>query len=209
MLIYPSLLDINQENLESELLALQNADADGLHYDVMDGIFVDNTAGSPQLLDEVKKYSNLPINIHLMVQDTEKYIDMYLPFQPQGLSFHVEATKNPIPLLNKIKKNKIKAGLALDLPTDVQTIIPYLGELDFVLIMTVKAGLGGQKFNEEGLHKAREIRNIYPYLPIHIDGGITVETAKLCQGIAQVLDTGSTIYKSNNYAKTIKELKEE
>ncbi len=207
MLIYPSLLSINKEKLKEELDALKKAKADGLHYDVMDGKFVPNKFGGIKLLNKVKKISDLPINIQLMVQDNEKEVKKYIKAKPQGLCFHIETTKNPIPLLKLIKENKIQAGLTIDLPTPLEKIKPFLKDLDFVLVMTVKAGAGGQKFDEYGLQKAKEIKKLYPKLPIHMDGGITIQTAKLCKKTAHLLDVGSAIFKSNDYKKIISDLR--
>lgn len=179
--------------------------ADRIHIDIMDGQFVENkTIGAAEV---ACLKSKKPKDAHLMIVEPEKHIDKFARTGVSRISFHAETTENPIELISKIKSYKIEAGLAIDAETPVQKIIPFLDKADFVLVMSVKAGKGGQNFMPESLQKIRLIKEKCPKIIIEIDGGINNKTAKLAiKAGATVLVSGSYLFKGN-IEQNVRELK--
>ena len=193
-------------NMSSQLdyiKKMQNFGADMYHLDVMDGLFVKNQTVDYTYLEQLKMNSTLLFDVHLMVQYPSKVISKYAKAGANILTIHYEAfgdDKVFIKQLKKIKKLGMMAGIAVDLDTDVKTIEPFLKYCDLVLVMMVKAGKGGQTFNEDGLKKIRYLNKIDNRILIEVDGGIHAETgAKCIRAGADILVSGSYIYNNDAY----------
>ncbi len=197
MKISASFLTIdNIENVNK----LVNCDIDYLHLDIMDGIFVSNK-------NEVINITNRkPLDVHLMVNDVYKYIDMYKKLNPLFITFHYEAVTDVLDAINYIKKFNIKVGLSIKPSTKVEEIIPYLSYLDLVLVMSVEPGLGGQQFIMDTIDKIKKLKELKGNYLIEVDGGINDNTIKLVND-ADIVVVGSYIT-SGDYEERIKNLKE-
>lgn len=208
-LIAPSILSADFANLEKELKAVAAAGADWIHVDVMDGHFVPNlTIGIP-VVASLKKVSSLPLDVHLMIENPEKYIEEFVKAGSDYLTIHVEATKNPRACLEMIKKLGAKAGITLRPGTKISEIEPFLDLCDLVLVMTVEPGFGGQSFMQDQVAKidwlvdARAAQGL-EFL-IEVDGGVSDKTLGLLKN-ADVLVAGSYVFK-NDYKSAIQKLK--
>ncbi|WP_230163356.1 ribulose-phosphate 3-epimerase, partial [Peribacillus simplex] len=155
-----SIMCANQLNLKNELEELEKAEVDLLHCDVMDGVFVNNLAMGPYVLEQIKESTHIPLDIHLATIEPSKYIDMYSYIRPEYISFHVEASENVEKDINKLKENGIKPVLALSPQSPIEMIKPYLSMVPMLLIMTVNPGFAGQKFNLSVLNKLEELNKI-------------------------------------------------
>ena len=210
--VLPSLLSVDSLNLKEELDQLEKANVDGLHFDVMDGQFVPNISIGIPLLDAVKSYSNLPIDVHLMIEQPEKYIKLFAEHGADMISVHVEATPHIHSAIEEIKQLNKKAGVVINPGTPVETILPVLSNVDYVLVMTVNPGFGGQSFIEQCINKIEQLNQLKHEnnltFDIEVDGGINDQTSKVCieQG-ATMLVTGSYFFKQDNYAQVTETLK--
>lgn len=210
MKICASTLSLNEPQ-ELELINIDNLDIDYIHIDVMDGIFVENKTEDLEYFYNITKYTHHPKDVHLMVSDVKKYIDNFSKLNPDFISFHYEASSDVLSVINYIHSLGIKASLAINPTTPISEIVPYLNDLDMVLVMSVEPGRGGQTFIEntviklEQLYTLRENNN-YKFL-IEVDGGINNETIKMCK-YADMFVVGSYITK-NNYEESIKKLRGE
>jgi len=208
-LIAPSILSADFANLEKEIQAMAKAGADWIHVDVMDGHFVPNiTIGAP-VVASLKKISPLPLDVHLMIETPEKYIEQFVKAGADYLTIHVESTKDPLSVLKRIRELGAKPGITLRPRTSLDEISPFLSAVDLVLVMTVEPGFGGQAFMSDQVSKMRKLKelrekNKYQYL-IEVDGGVSAETLHECQS-ADVLVAGSYIFK-NDYQAAIRTLK--
>lgn len=211
IIVSPSILSADFANLERDIKKVENAGADWIHVDVMDGHFVPNiTIGAP-VVKSLRPVTDLPLDVHLMIENPEKYIDDFIKAGADIITFHYEAVTpdNISNLINKIKEKGIKAGLSIKPKTSPEDILKYLPELDMLLVMTVEPGFGGQKFMQDCAEKIKIIKNHAPKdLIIQVDGGINNETAKICtQFGATSLVAGNYIYKSDDIKQAITSLK--
>ena len=210
VIISPSILSADFANLERDIKKVEKAGADWLHIDVMDGHFVPNiTIGVPVTASR-KQVSAIPLDVHLMIENPEKYIEPFAKAGADIITFHYEAAKeNTSDIIKLIHSFKIKAGLSIKPKTSPEEILKYLPELDMVLIMTVEPGFGGQKFMPECAEKIPVIKKHAPgSMIIQVDGGINAETARVCtQYGANSLVAGNYIYKSENIEKAILSLR--
>jgi len=197
ILISPSLLACDFANLQKEIEAVTQAGADLLHVDIMDGHFVKNITIGPPVVAAIKKVAHVPLDVHLMIEEPEKYVDAFIQAGSNILTIHVEATQKVEEVLKKIRSHNVKAGLTLRPRTDIQKILPFLEMVDLVLVMTVEPGFGGQTFIEDQLDKVRilkkEIQKRNLQLDIEVDGGINKETARLSR------DAGANVFVAGNY----------
>ena len=201
--ISPSILSANFSKLGDEIKRLEDAGADMIHVDVMDGHFVPNLTIGPPVIKTLKKNSSIPFDVHLMISPVHKYIQAYADAGADIITIHPEATDNLQNSINKIKEFKKKVGVSLNPETKVNIITDFLHQIDLVLIMSVNPGFGGQKFMPEVLGKIKELVSIRKKeklnFDIEIDGGINFENSKLAiEAGANILVSGTTIFKSNN-----------
>lgn len=204
-IVSPSLLAIDFAQLPSQLKKVEVAGATWLHYDVMDGVFVDNISFGPGILKQIHRITDCYLDVHLMIQSPRKYFDSFIDAGANSITFHVEAMESAEATLEAIKYLKQKGvhvGITLKPTTDLDQIVSYLKLVDLVLVMSVNPGFGGQAFIPEMLERIKhlsEIRSLngYQYL-ISVDGGINDETGKRCRSKgADVLVAGSYIFKED------------
>ena len=201
--ISPSILSADFSQLGNEIKKLNEAGADMIHVDVMDGHFVPNLTIGPPVIKALKKNSLVPFDVHLMISPVHKYIEAYAIAGADIITIHPEATDNLQNSIDKIKEFKKKVGVSLNPETKVDIIKNFLNKVDLVLIMSVNPGFGGQKFMPEVLNKIKELADIREKeklsFDIEIDGGINFDNSKLAiKAGANILVSGTTIFKSND-----------
>ena len=201
--ISPSLLSADFSQLGKEIRRLENAGADMIHVDVMDGHFVPNLTIGPPVIKALKKNSLLPFDVHLMISPVHKYIESYANAGADIITIHPEATNDLLESINKIKEFKKKVGISLNPKTKIDIIEKVLDQIDLILIMSVNPGFGGQKFMPEVLNKVKKLdeirKNLKLNFVIEIDGGINFENSKLAiEAGVDILVSGTTIFKNNN-----------
>ncbi|WP_413291588.1 ribulose-phosphate 3-epimerase [Bdellovibrio sp. HCB337] len=208
-MIAPSILSADFANLERELKDIATAGADWVHVDVMDGHFVPNlTIGIP-VVESLKKVSPLPLDVHLMIEKPERFIEGFIKAGSDYLTIHVESTDKPLEVLRKIRALGAKPGITLRPGTPLDSILPFLNEVDLVLVMTVEPGFGGQSFMMDQVEKMKFLkeertRRGLKYL-IEVDGGVNEKTVGFCKD-ADVLVAGSYVFR-HDYKKAIQTLK--
>ena len=208
ILVSASVLGADLGNLKSEIEKITAAKADQIHFDVMDGLFVDNISFGIPVLSAIKKYTKIEMDVHLMIQNPYKYIDKFLDAGADIITFHVESNSNVFETIELIKSRNIKVGLSLRPGTPVETVIPYLNRLDNVLIMTVEPGFGGQAFMEEMMPKVQYLRkeiDINKYnCTLQVDGGINEKTAPIAiKAGADNLVSGSYLFNAKDAEQAI------
>ena len=201
--ISPSILSADFSQLGNEIKRLEEAGADLIHVDVMDGHFVPNLTIGPPVIKALKKNCSIKFDVHLMISPVHKYIDAYSDAGADIITIHPEATEDLTASIKKIKNLGKTVGVSLNPETKVSVIKDYLDQIDLVLIMSVNPGFGGQKFMPEILDKIKELKNIQKKqnidFDIEIDGGINFENWKIAiEAGANILVSGTTIFKSNN-----------
>ncbi|MCX8015564.1 MAG: ribulose-phosphate 3-epimerase [candidate division WOR-3 bacterium] len=204
-----SILNCNFLHLEEEIKKVQRAKIDLIHLDIMDGHFVPNLSFGIPILKAIRPIVSVPIFSHLMVVNPESIIEKFIP-DSDGIIFHIEATSNPDLCLRLIKNGKKYCGIALNPDTPLKTINPYLDKIYEILIMSVHPGFGGQKFIRTTIDKVKEAKTIIKdrNIKIAVDGGVNPTNAKvLIKAGVDILVAGTAIFKSKNYAKTVRMLK--
>ena len=207
MKISTSLLDSSDRIFSVEKLNFTGISY--LHIDVMDGHFVPNITIGVPVVASIKKVTNLTLDVHLMIENPEKYIEPFAKAGADILTFHYEATNNADILIKKIKSLGVKAGMSIKPKTPANVAFPYLNDLDLLLVMTVEPGFGGQEFMHYCAQKIPTIQqNGKEDLIIQVDGGINDVTSKVCVSLgATSLVAGSYIYKSKDVKKAIESLR--
>lgn len=207
--ILPSLLSADMTSLGDEVAAVMKAGADYIHFDVMDNHYVPNLTFGPAFCTAlIKRFPTLPIDVHLMATPVDSLSEAFAHAGAQRISIHPDATIHLDRSLQLIKGLGCKAGLVLNPATPIDVLTWCVHQLDFVLVMTVNPGFGGQKLIPEVLNKITQIRQLYPHLEICVDGGVTTENiAKLAQAGANQFVTGSALFNSSDYDETIKEMR--
>ena len=201
--ISPSILSADFSQLRNEIKRLEEAGADMIHVDVMDGHFVPNlTIGSP-VIKNLRKYTKLPFDVHLMISPVHKYIGAYADAGADIITIHPEATDNLANSIKHIREFKKKVGVSLNPDTKINVITNLLDRIDLVLIMSVFPGFGGQKFMPEVISKIKELKKIKNQknlnYEIEVDGGINFTNYKsVIEAGADILVSGTTIFKENN-----------
>lgn len=211
--IAPSILSADFTDLKNEIAKVEKAGADYLHVDVMDGMFVPNITFGQGMVGAVKRIATVPLDVHLMIEKPERYIEEFAKAGADIITVHEEATVHLNRTLQQIKDCGKKAGVSINPSTSIENIVNVLDMVDMVLIMTINPGFGGQKFIESTLRKIKELKEIIIdmryQIDIEVDGGINDKTAKkVVKAGANVLVAGSYIYGAEDTNKAVKALKE-
>lgn len=205
--ISPSLLSVDIGNIERDVKKLEKS-VDYLHIDVMDGHFVPNLSYGVPVVKGIKKFTDTPLDVHLMIDNPSKFIEPFINAGADILTIHVEVDDDILGCLKKIKEMGIKSGLALNPDTDPQKLVPYLEYTDMVLQMTVFPGFGGQSMVEDAIKNISVIRNMIGDKELEVDGGITAENVDiLVREGADVIVSGSGIFKYDDIAAAAKKLR--
>ena len=210
--IAPSILSADFSKLGEEVREVEACGADLIHCDVMDGHFVPNITIGPMVIKALSKVTKLPLDVHLMIEKPERYIKEFIEAGSKMLTIHVEATTHLQRHIQHIKEQGVKAGVSLNPSTPLDVLEYILSEVDFVLIMTVNPGFGGQKFLRSMLPKIKRLRKMINEkglsAEIEVDGGIGVENIKdASQAGADIFVAGNAIFGSGDYRKTIQEMR--
>ncbi|TWI79399.1 ribulose-phosphate 3-epimerase [Lacibacter cauensis] len=211
-IVAPSLLSANYLNLEADCKMLNESEADWYHLDVMDGRFVPNITFGPMVIDFLRKASNKVFDVHLMIEEPEKYTEAFKKAGADNLTVHIEACTHLHRNIQQIKSLGMKAGVAVNPHTPVSLLKDILADIDLVCLMSVNPGFGGQSFIPQTLVKIRELRNMIDEkglnVDIEIDGGVTLENAKsIVDAGATVLVAGNTVFRAPNPTEMISLLK--
>ena len=207
ILVAPSLLSADFANLERDIKKVQAAGADWLHIDVMDGHFVPNITIGPVVVKDIKKVSDLPLDVHLMIKDPQKYIEPFVKAGSDIITFHIETVKDPEGIIRLIKDSGKKVGVSIKPQTKVASIQSILDKVDLVLVMSVEPGFGGQGFIKSAVPKIQELRKIYGG-NISVDGGINDENAGMVtKAGANVLVAGNYVFSSKDVNDAIRRLR--
>lgn len=204
-IIAPSILAADFVNLERDIRALQENGADWVHIDVMDGIFVPNiTIGIP-VVSAIRRITDLPLDVHLMIDRPIRYVEDFVKAGANYLTIHLEADQpqNTLDALDKIRALGCKAAISLKPRTPAEAAIPFLTKCDMILVMTVEPGFGGQKFMENQMQKLRKLRQmldeVNPSCILEVDGGVDANTQRICkENGAEALVTGSAYFKAED-----------
>tara|TARA_B100000965_G_scaffold247397_1_gene207793 strand:- start:994 stop:1653 length:660 start_codon:yes stop_codon:yes gene_type:complete len=210
-IISPSILGGSFSNMEKIINNLDQSDAEYIHFDVMDGDFVPNLTFGPQFISNLRKQTNKIFDVHLMINRVNKFLDEYIKAGSDIITFHLEIKENLNEIINKIKENNIKAGIAIKPNTPWEEIKTYLNSIDQVIIMTVEPGFGGQSFMDNQIEKIKCIANYISEnnlnVNIEIDGGINYETGRLCiDAGANILVAGSFLFNQDDLVKATNDL---
>ena len=209
--IAPSMLSADFLHLQKDV-EMVNEYADLFHLDIMDGVFVPNLSYGFPIVEAIAKSARKPLDVHLMIVSPEKYIERFAKAGADMISFHLNATENPSMVLSQIRSLGLKAGLAINPDIEVESLFPYLEQVDYILLMSVFAGFGGQKFIETTYERVRTLKNELDArginIPIEVDGGVSPTNASaLRQSGVEILVAGSAVFKSSNPAATIASMK--
>ena len=212
--ISPSILSADFSRLKEEVQAVEKAGADYIHVDVMDGHFVPNITIGGVVVESLRKMTSLPLDVHLMIQNPDEFLTAFVEAGAGILTVHVEACPHLHRTLTEIKKRGARAGVSLNPATPLCLIEPALEYADLVLVMTVNPGFGGQEFIPAMLPKIKQLRSLIDRkgwnLELEVDGGIKVDNiGAVAKAGAQVFVSGSGIFKTSDYGKTITAMREE
>jgi ribulose-phosphate 3-epimerase len=213
IIIAPSILSADFSRLGDEIKAVEQAGADWIHVDVMDGHFVPNITIGPLVVEVVRKVTELPLDVHLMIENADRYIGEFISAGSDIITVHVEAGTHLNRTIQLIKEQDVKAGVVLNPATALSSLEEILHEIDMVLLMSVNPGLGGQKFIPSMLDKIQNLSEVMSHyenpIELEVDGGIKAENVgEIKQAGASVLVAGSAIFNAKDYKKAIKSLRE-
>jgi ribulose-phosphate 3-epimerase len=212
--IAPSILSADFSRLGEEVEAVERAGADLIHVDVMDGHFVPNITIGPLVVTGLRKLTSLPLDVHLMIEKPERYIEAFAQAGSTWITFHAEVCPRLGQMIKKVRQLKVRPGVVLNPSTPLKTLYPVVDAIDLVLLMSVHPGFGGQSFIPSTLKKIERLRRIidqnhYP-LEIEVDGGIKAENiGEVSRAGGDIFVLGTGIFKTKDYAETIRQLREE
>lgn len=210
-IISPSMLSADFGHLSDDIQMINRSAAQWLHVDVMDGVFVPNISFGFPIMDVLRKECTKPLDVHLMITHPERYVERFADAGAWSIGFHAEAVDDPRPILNLIREKGCRTCLTINPDISLERLLPYVEEVDMVLLMSVFAGYGGQKFIPETYNRLRKVRE---YIDKHnlstlieIDGGVNTQNAKLLfDAGANVLVAGSAVFKADNPEEAIKQM---
>ena len=212
--IAPSILSADFSRLGEEVGAVEKAGADVIHVDVMDGHFVPNITIGPLVVKGLKKLTSLPLDVHLMIERPERYVEAFAEAGSDWITIHAEVCPRLKGMVKKLRQLKVRPGIVLKPATSLKTLYPVLDDLDLVLIMSVNPGFGGQSFIPSTLKKIERLRKIvdqdgYP-MEIEVDGGVKVENIREVAGAGgDIFVVGTGIFKTKDYEETVRMLRQE
>ncbi|HOG17843.1 MAG TPA: ribulose-phosphate 3-epimerase [Syntrophales bacterium] len=206
--IAPSILSADFGRLAEEISAVEKAGADWIHVDVMDGRFVPNITIGPSVVSSLRKVTKLPFDVHLMIENPERWVETFAKAGSDVITVHVETCSHLHRIVTQIREAGARAGVSLNPATPLVQIEPILPDIDLLLVMSVNPGFGGQSFIGSVLPKIRrasELRkSVAPHVLVEVDGGITLENARsVAEAGADVLVAGAAVFGSRNYRETI------
>jgi ribulose-phosphate 3-epimerase len=212
--IAPSILSADFSRLGDEVRAIENGGADVIHVDVMDGHFVPNITIGPLVVQGLKKLTSLPLDVHLMIENPERYIEVFAQAGSDWITIHAEVCPNLKRMIKKIRQLNVRPGIVLKPGTSLKTLYPVLDHLDLVLLMSVNPGFGGQSFIPSILKKIERLRKMIDQncyrLEIEVDGGVKVENIKeVSKAGGDIFVVGTGIFKTKDYGETIRRLRQE
>ncbi|HZR04737.1 MAG TPA: ribulose-phosphate 3-epimerase [Candidatus Udaeobacter sp.] len=210
IIIAPSILAADFSRLGDEIQRVQAAGADWIHCDIMDGHFVDNISFGPEIVGRVRGLTNLPLDVHLMIEHADHYVPRFIKAGANSITVHVEpeAKHSVAKTLQQIRDGGCRAGVTLNPETSFDLVESFLDKIDMLLVMTVHPGFGGQAFRGEQMQKVKRARSLSNRIDIEVDGGINTETARVSiENGANVLVAGTSIFHAKDYAEAIRELR--
>jgi ribulose-phosphate 3-epimerase len=212
--IAPSILSADFSRLSEEVRAVEKAGADLIHVDVMDGHFVPNITIGPLVVTGLKKLTSLPLDVHLMIEEPERYIEAFAQAGSTWITIHAEVCPRLSPMIKRIRKLKVRPGVVLNPSTSLKTLNPILEEIDLVLLMSVNPGFGGQSFIPSTLKKIERLKKMIDQnhysLEIEVDGGIKLENiGEVSRVGGDIFVLGTGIFKTKDYRETIQKLRRE
>jgi len=212
--ISPSILSADFSRLEEEVKAVEEAGADVIHVDVMDGHFVPNITIGPLVVAGLKKLTSLPLDIHLMIENPGRFIEAFTQAGSSWITIHAEVCPHLRQMIKRIRKLDVRPGVVINPSTPLKVLYPVLDEIDLVLLMSVNPGFAGQSFIPSTLKKIERLRKIVDQnryaIEIEVDGGIKVENiGGVSRAGADIFVLGSGIFKTEDYIETIRRLREE
>jgi ribulose-phosphate 3-epimerase len=212
--IAPSILSADFSRLGEEVRAVEKTGADVIHVDVMDGHFVPNITVGPLVVAGLRKLTSLPLDVHLMIEKPERYIEAFAQAGSTWMTIHAEVCSRLSRMIKEIRKLKVRPGVVLNPSTPLKTLYPVLDEVDLVLLMSVNPGFGGQSFMPSTLKKIERLRKIIDQnqyiLEVEVDGGIKIENiGEVSRAGGDIFVVGTGIFKTENYKETMRKLRQE
>ena len=210
VIVASSILAADFSRLGEEINCVEAAGADWIHCDIMDGHFVDNISFGPEIVGRVRGLTSLPLDVHLMIEHPDHYVPRFIKAGANSITVHVEpeAKHSVAETLQQIREAGCRAGLSLNPETSFDSVEPFLGKIDMLLVMTVHPGFGGQSFRADQMPKVKRARSLSNTIDIEVDGGINAETARVSiENGANVLVAGTSIFHAKDYARVIRELR--
>ncbi|MDX9822419.1 MAG: ribulose-phosphate 3-epimerase [Syntrophales bacterium] len=206
--IAPSILSADFGRLAEEISAVEKAGADWIHIDVMDGHFVPNITIGPSVVSSLRKVTKLPFDVHLMIENPERYVETFARAGSDFITVHVEACHHLHRIVTLIRETGARAGVSLNPATPLALIEPILPDIDLLLVMSVNPGFGGQSFIGSVLPKIRRagelVKAVAPNVLLEVDGGVTLDNARsVAEAGAEVLVAGAAVFGSSDYGKTL------
>ncbi len=212
--IAPSILSADFSRLADEVRAVEKAGADVIHVDVMDGHFVPNITIGPLVVQGLRKLTSLPLDVHLMVESPDRYLEAFAQAGSDWITIHAEVCPHLKRVIKKVRQLNMRPGIVLKPATPLKTLFPVLEEIDLVLLMSVNPGFGGQSFIPAALKKTERLRKIVDQngysMEIEVDGGVKIENIREVSAAGgDIFVVGTGIFKTENYEETIRKLRHE